>query len=364
LKIIKYTVVYLLILYCFTIDINAFDGELIKIPDAVSEKLPEGIEDKISNHNGNLMINFGEIADIISSTVFNVLGNIKSECFSLIGIIILSSLIGALKNAFDNAVFSKISGYISTLCIAVTLFNITIRLWDNIRSVLTEMNVMVTAMLPVMAGLYSAGGNTAAAAVSNSGMMVFIAVVEWICTKGLYPFLQICFVLSFIGCISDDSNTTGLTAYFKNFFTTALVFIMTVFSIILGYQNKIALGADTAAMKTVRYAAGSFIPVVGSAVGEASRAVAGSITMLRSSVGGVAIAALIILVLPPIINLFIHKFYFGFAKIFSQTIGCSRESVLIGEISKILDLGIAVTVSSSLLFIFGFTLLIGSATAI
>jgi len=208
----------------------------------------------------------------------------------------------SLKNAFDNAVFSKISGYISTLCIAVTLFNITIRLWDNIRSVLTEMNVMVTAMLPVMAGLYSAGGNTAAAAVSNSGMMVFIAVVEWICTKGLYPFLQICFVLSFIGCISDDSNTTGLTAYFKNFFTTALVFIMTVFSIILGYQNKIALGADTAAMKTVRYAAGSFIPVVGSAVGEASRAVAGSITMLRSSVGGVAIAALIILVLPPIIN--------------------------------------------------------------
>lgn len=50
----------------------------------------------------------------------------------------------------------------------------------------------------------------------------------------------------------------------------------------MGYQNKLAVAADNAAARTIKFAVSNQIPVVGSAAGEAMRAVVGGTAQLEA----------------------------------------------------------------------------------
>lgn len=82
---------------------------------------------------------------------------------------------------------------------------------------------------------------------------------------------------------------------------------MTVFSAVLGITGSINSAADTVSVKTARFFLSNSIPIVGGAITDAVGTLAGSISVLRSGVGAFGICALLLLILPALLQMLLWK---------------------------------------------------------
>ena len=175
-------------------------------------------------------------------------------------------------------------------------------LFEMTRQAFLNLSVFLTSFLPVTASLYTMTGNTATAAAGTSMMLLFNTAVVALAERFLFPLLQVCFALSLVSAVPNGVSLQSIITLVKNTVTTLLAFAFTMFSAVLYFQTAITASADNLAYRSIRFASGVFIPVIGSVIGDASRTVNASIATVKSTVGYVGVAALAILLLPPIIT--------------------------------------------------------------
>ena len=134
---------------------------------------------------------------------------------------------------------------------------------------------------------------------------------------------------------------------------------MAVLAAVFAYQTVIAQSADSVSMRTIKFALGNMIPIVGGAVSEAAQVVAGGMKSIRGAAGAVSIAVLLLILLPPLIAVAVQQLYFRLCSVIAQMLDLKREETLMKEAGELCGFLIAVMVSVSLLFIFTLVMFIG-----
>ena len=105
-------------------------------------------------------------------------------------------------------------------------------------------------------------------------------------------------------------------------------------------------------MKTVKFALGNLIPLIGGALSDAVGTVAGSLNLIKTTCGAVCAAAVVILILPLILQLLLHRAVLAVCQGAADLVGCEKESRLIGEVHSVLGYMLAVVSLASVLFLF------------
>lgn len=332
--------------------------ELYKIlPEDVRDKLPPEIEESLedpsadSSHTAELLSApyfFTQIKNTISSLVENF---VLSFC-RILAVICLCSLLRAVKDSFFETRTGNILSYIGMLSLSYAVYMCIIGIWDRIYGVLETMRAFVTALVPLMISLYTAGGNITAAAVSNGGLMYVLAAMEQLCSGGLYPVLQICFGLTLLGGCQGKNDLKSILGFIKNTFIALLTFIVGLLCGVMALQSHLAQSADNMLSRTVKFAVGSFIPVIGGAVSDATQAVLGGMSFLKNTVGTVSAAAVILIVVPVVSEIFMYRTGFKFMAMISKIVGCDAESSVLDGCADILDLGNALLICCGVMILF------------
>lgn len=354
----KRMLIILLLIIIFTIPVSAFDeSELIGdiseyIPDVVSEHITD-----VESFNVNFVIKF--ILELLMVLITPVLKNFAL----LLGIVILISTFAQIKTSIASESIATVFDYVGLLCIALTTYNIVFNLWHDVRQVLNGITIVINSMIPIMTSLYIAGGNITTAVANNAGLTIVLTLMENICYYGLYPILQICFGVSLAASISGAINLSSISSMIRNTYTFILLFIMAALSAVMAYQNNFTLSADNVVARTVKFTMSSTVPIVGSAVGDAVRTLSGSIIYLKNTVGILAVFAIIIIIMPVILNLFLNKISLNLVSAIAKIIGCDKESAFLTDVMSLINYVIAMIVVCSLFFILILTLFIKSATA-
>ena len=222
---------------------------------------------------------------------------------------------------------------------------------ETVSETIERINVFMTGLLPVMGGLYAAGGNVASAVAANAGLMTFVTVIENICYYALVPLLRICFGFAIVSVFCVEIDLSEVSNLIKKTYTILIVFLTTLMSAVFAYQSAIANSADNVAAKTAKFAVGSFVPVVGSALGEAIKTVAGSLTLIKNMVGVVAVVVIILSAMPAFFSLLMGKLALGISGAVAGLLGSTRENRLINELKGIYNLGLAMVACTSVLFL-------------
>lgn len=140
--------------------------------------------------------------------------------------------------------------------------------------------------------------------------------------------------------------------------------VMTLLVTVLVYQNILASSADTITARTVKFTASSFIPVVGSVLGDATRTIIGSLQAVKSAAGIFGVIVVIVTLLPPLLTVAAQKFILQALGALAQIFSIDREAGLISDMCSLLDLVIAVMISLSIVAIFALTIFINTTAAI
>ena len=109
-------------------------------------------------------------------------------------------------------------------------------------------------------------------------------------------------------------------------------------------------------------AAGSFIPIVGNAIGEASRTVAAGLGALKGTLGIICVIALAVCVLPVIIKMLITKLTLLTCAVFGDLLGLKREAAFIRSGGELINFTVALLSSVSLVFVINLMIFAGSAS--
>jgi stage III sporulation protein AE len=129
----------------------------------------------------------------------------------------------------------------------------------------------------------------------------------------------------------------------------------------LAMQKTLVSSADTAAVRSAKYAVGTMIPIVGSTISSLVGTVGASMSVLKSTVGVGILAAILLLALPPLVYLLLARFSFSIAGAVAHLLGLARLEGLFSEFRGVYDMMLAVGAISTCMFLISLSLLLGGA---
>lgn len=307
-------------------------------------------------------VSFDEPSSILSFTPSSLWELIKNTLIekakaplkllaSLCVIVILTSLAQSLGDTVKKGSTSKIYELICVLTGVAVISTPVCEVLESSAQALSEGADFMTCFVPVFAGVAAAGGNiTSASGYNLLALTVSDAAIQ-VSDRILMPMLSMCLCLAIVDAACGTLSLSGMLNGIKKTVTWGLGLIMTVFTGLLSIQSIVGTSADSLSSKTAKYVISNCVPVVGGAVSDAYSTVKGSIMLLKNGVGGVGIAALAVMLLPPLVSLTLYRLSVSAASATADIFGAAKLSKLFSNIGSVMSTALGVLVCFTLMFI-------------
>ena len=320
-------------LFALCVTVSGADGDevLKNIPREVAQYLPEG--DTAGEVVGN--ITAGAIFSATLEILRDVFPSAAKSFAAVLGLIILSSVAGVIRDGTERGELRDILSYICAACVCGASYSMICGIFDEIRSVISVLGTFLRVLIPSVGALSAAGGGIMFSSVYSGILYGAITLLESICESAVIPILKICICVSLGATAIGNENLACVSSSLKKTVATGLSFIMLIFSFVLGFRGIVAKSTDSVTLKSVKFAAARIIPVVGGAIGDAASSVFGSIAAIKGAVGGLGAVAMILIMLSPLGKLFIYKTLFDFTSAVAGVLGLSGEGKFISEMSSV-----------------------------
>lgn len=342
---------------------GAFCGE---IPPEIADLLPGDFFSENMEAVGNGVREMST-PKAIFRTVSRLLGLTLAENLSLLaricGVLMLSCTLRAAVGEKKKGACAAVS-LICALAVVLMLFSGEQARFSQIERFFDTVRALCVALIPLMGALYAMGGNVGAAVANHGVMSGFLALLETACSGVAVPLACVLVALALLDAVTGKGSLQSLSAFIKRTFTLGLSFLMMLLTFALGLQHTLAKGADTLALRTVRFAAGSFLPVVGGSVSEALRTVSGSVEYLRGTVGVGGIIVIFLIFLPTFLSTLLTRLAFSLSSAVAGLFSCVREQRFLADLSAVWGYFLAIIACLFVMTVFSLTLLSHTASAI
>ena len=247
-----------------------------------------------------------------------------------------SSAGGAVSYAVNAAfcVFALSSGIIS---------------FASLTKYFAALSSLAGAAVPASIALLISSGRVGASSVSAVQISAVSAIVEKILSGVCLPLLASSYALMFAESLSDKDNSMSVSKIFRSAATWIAVSVTTVASFIFGIQSALSNAADTVGIKTLKFALGSTVPLVGGALGDTVSAITAGASSVKSFFGVVILVSVFISLLVPLVTLISGKISIGISRLVSGALGGVGDRLFSG-ISSTLNAMIALVVSGAAVF--------------
>ncbi len=197
---------------------------------------------------------------------------------------------------------------------------------------------LVRSMIPITGAVWAMGGNVSAATVGTASLYGILSAAGEFCSATVMPVCCVMAVTAVSSALSGGSLLSGFSGAVKKIYNFAVGILMTVLVFALGAQTSLASAADTAAARGAKLVSSTVIPVIGGAVGDTLRTVAGSAQYIKSVVGVGGIALILSLTLPTLVSLLLFRGALLLGGGAADMMGCVREARLLSELGNIYGL--------------------------
>ncbi len=348
----------LLILSCHVFASESEDIRRFSGTDEILEALPDGINKEElapffeDGSEGNL---WGLLSNKIISYFTLGIRDGLSFFLKLCALILFSALFSCIKKSFGMDSLEGVFDFIFIMIMALLCYSALENSFELTKSALNGMANFLTISISVMTILLSMTGGVGVAAVSHANIRFVLAFFTQGIAKFIFPVLKSLFGFSLVASFTE-TGLGGIFAFFKKAVRNGCVFFFTVISALLALQHALASASDSLSMRSVRFAAGNFIPVIGSFVGESAKTLSASFSLVKTQCGVVSLVVLLCLVLQPILYIWVQKMFLSFGKALGEMLGESKSTGFLNGIAALMDLLLALLISQGCYFVFFITL--------
>lgn len=342
-------------------------GALLEaLPEELRELLPSSLFSEKSDEVYGAVQEMSSFSYLLQTTL-SIVGLRLSECFRLLasvcGLLLLSAVLRAMGTAFQSDVIGKAFSLCTSLVLLLSLLRFGGLGLQEVADYLAQLEKLTAATIPLAGALYAMGGNVASAVATTAGLSIYLTLLQGIIGGSILPFCGLCLALSVLNAANEELAFGSLLSTIKKNYTTLLGFLMMLLLAMLSMQSTLGAKSDTLAMRSVKFAAGNLIPVLGGSVSELLRTVGAGVGYLRSTVGICAVLLLLLTLLPTLIHLFLLRLTWQLCGSMAHLLKCTTEEKLLDEFASLNGYLIAAASICSSVLMLAVTLLAHCAAA-
>ncbi len=291
-----------------------------------------------------------ESGKILGKVLTFFLGGFKEALSGTSRIMLAVLIFGIIMRFIPDGALKNVSFYAAYAVIfAIALF--MFRQAEQIGREMTEqLNFFIKGAVPVMYTLSVPSGQAAFSA-GSAAVIMGICVFTDIAGKVLMPLTCMMSALAAANNLSEDISLKGLEKFFKKIIMWSIGIVMTVFVSLLKVRGITGRALDGVAGKTVKFAVGNFIPVVGGIISDSLESIILCSRAIKAACGAVGIVALIYMIVPPLMKIGGMLAAFRLTGIITSPVCDSRISGAIDNFADIVSLILIINVTVSVLFI-------------
>lgn len=332
------------------------------LPDGVRDSLPDRLENDISENGESAVASLGAeyIASLAASALKAAFAYSVKPLAAVIGVLLLSAL---LNSAGATAAGGEAVALSSAVSVTVTLFGAITPLFKLTSDTLSGIGLIMKGILPVMTGIYAMSGNITAASVNSTWLMLLLTFLETLTESLLMPLLCTCtgfIAVTTLSRFTGAPDMSGVSGELKKALTFLLAAAGTVFTTVMAHQTALAKSADSVALRSLKFASGNMIPVIGGALGEAADGYLAGVSLIRSASGTLAAAAVISYVLPALLRIAVLRAGLSAVAAGAEIMGRGKEAAVVREAGEVLGIAVALICTASVLSVIAVGVFAGS----
>lgn len=301
--------------------------------------------------NGDFSFDLLSLLGMLSELFF---GEAKTS-FGLLGQLMLLGIIAAILRVFEDSLQGEAAGvgqwvvYLAFLLLAVKCFHLGMEL--GTETIATAANFLY-ALLPVILSSFALVGGTAAATMVQPSVLGVITLFMGLLERFFLPLLTVMAALTVCSHLSRRFSFKNFIELIRSVILISLGFLMMLCTGVLSLSGIAAGTIDGLGAKSLKMAAGNFIPVVGGYISDAFDSILGAGLLLRSSIGifGVIVVAVILIV--PVLRILIMALLFKLVAAVLQPFGDDAFVGALSDFSSVLMLLFGLVTITGLLFFF------------
>ena len=321
------------------------DGEDLYQSD---DYLPQYIKD-ILNKKGvdnAESLSVSSILELLNEYINNAFSKYVNPFLQILIFIILISISKRIIDNHSNLLSFKVL-FCSVICLS--LLRIFGSINTEISVLIASCSELISSLIPVFTGVILLGGGVASSATSATSLAIVLSVFKTLLSDIALPLTTLAFIFMIIEHLSPAFDGINCTKHLKKWAVTLISFVTTMLLTVLSIQNVISARADSLSLRSVKFAASSFIPLVGNAVGESLKTVSNGVSFVKASIGASSSFALLLIALPVLCELFMIKIFSASACFFASACGCNEENSLLNNFAYIIDLFLSIIICILLL---------------
>ncbi|WP_100404760.1 stage III sporulation protein AE [Bacillus solitudinis] len=243
----------------------------------------------------------------------------------LLGMLILLTIfcliLQSLQNAFEQHTISKVAyaiTYMVLMIIALNSFHVAI---SYAQEAVNNMIHFMIALLPLLLGLMAAIGNITSATLFHPLIIFLVNTSGLLIQHFVLPLLFLSTVLSIVSTLTDHYKVTKLATFLRNLAVGTLGVFLTVFLGVISVQGASTAVADGITVRTAKFIAGNFVPVIGRMFTDAADTVMSASVLLKNTVGLAGLAILLMLCAFPALKVLSLALIFNLSAAILQPLG-------------------------------------------
>lgn len=274
---------------------------------------------------------------------------------------VFSIVLETVQSAFEKTSVSKIAysvSYLVVVVLAVNSFHIAIQ---YAQDAIASMIHFMVAMIPLVLTLLASMGNVVTVSILHPLIVFMIHTVGNLVHFFIFPLLFFSAVLHIVSTLTDKYKVTQLAQLLRNIAVGTLTVSLTVFLGVISVQGASGSVADGITLKTAKYVAGNFVPVVGRFFSETTDTVLSASLLMKNAIGIAGVVIVVLLAAFPAIKILVLAFIYTLSAALLQPLGDSPVIGCLQTIGKSMIFVFAALATVSLMFFLAITIIIAAS---
>lgn len=312
----------------------------------------------ILRDGGRIQVDFprlarGLIQYFMREVVFN---------FRLLGqlllLIILCAALYQLQiswNGLPNADLVVVVSFLVMLFIALECFQSALGVASDAMEKMVD---FMQAIVPTLSALLVAAGAVTSAAVLHPMLLVTVVLVGTAIRHIVFPLSLVSLVLGIVGNLSSQMTGSRLAGLANKAAVFVLSLLCIAFLGVVTVRGALVPLVDGVGLKTAKFLAGKFVPVVGGVFSGAVEVVAGGSVLIKSAIGAFGLFVVIVLAAFPLVKLGSILFIFRLIGALVEPITDLRIVKALDQIGNSLALVFASVAVTAVMFFLALTIVV------
>ena len=348
-----------------------------------SEELLEDVSlDGIEQYWQGLVNNYGDyLAELNKSSIYelvqgkggfsfkNMLLSILEYFFQemiingkLLSMLILLTLFSVflqtMHTAFEEGSVSKIAYFIVYAVLLLIALNSFYSGVSYITDTVRTMSSFMIALIPLILGLLASFGNLVAVSFFHPIIIFLINASGLVVSSFILPLLSLAAILLIVSTLNKNHQVTQLASLLTTIGMGTLGLFLTIFLGVMSVQGAASAIQDGIAMKTAKFVAGNFIPIIGRTLTDAADTILSASLLLKNGIGIVGVGIIVLIVLFPALKIAAIAITYKLAAAILQPIADGPVIQSLQTISKYMMYMLACLLAVSFMFFLAITIIV------